>query len=168
MFTLGIPKKQYRRTTQVLTYDLSNPVDYEVMKQDDGFYLFQFPDIDEYFFKEIVKKLKNNGITTIGADNQLTERNIMKLTDLLKEQPSPDENNLIDILKQILVNWEHPQYKGGGLEKCERSDHYYMDIEELIEDYEEEAVMNMPDVSNLQERKIKNLISKEIKKIMQQ
>ena len=30
------------------------------------------------------------------------EISIMKLTDLLKEQPSPDENNLIDILKDVL------------------------------------------------------------------
>ena len=49
-----------------------------------------------------------------------------------------------------------------GFKWCDRSDHYYMDLEELIEDYEEEAVMDMPDTSNIQERKIKNLISREI------
>ena len=168
MFTLGIPKRQYRRTTEVLRYNLTKPIEYKETKQDDGFYLFQFPNIDEFDFSDIVKTLKNSGVTTIGADNQLTERNIMKLTDLIKEQGNPEENEMIDILKRILVNWEDPQYKGGGMAKCERSDHYYIDIEELIEDYEEEATMNMPDTSNIQEKKIKNLISKEIKKIMQQ
>ena len=46
-------------------------------------------------FKNIVLLLKSNGITTIGADDQLTERNIMKLVNLLKEE-SPAENNFID------------------------------------------------------------------------
>ena len=41
--------------------------------------------MDEYEFSDIVKKLKNNGVTTIGADEQLTNTNIMKLADLLSE-----------------------------------------------------------------------------------
>ena len=59
----------------------------------------------------------------------------MKLTDLL-EQPSPDENNLIDILKQVLIRWENPQYRG-GVDGCEKSNHYFEDIKDVIEDYEE-------------------------------
>ena len=88
MFALGIPKRQYRRTTRVLGHELSEPIDYRTEKQDDGFYLFTFPGTDEDNFRKIVILLKNNGITTIGADNQLTEKNIMKLADLinLKEQ----------------------------------------------------------------------------------
>mgnify|MGYP001178983081 CR=1 FL=1 len=85
MYTLGIPKSQYRRTTQVLGYEASKPIPYDAIKQDDGFYMFSFPNADESDFKEIVRLLKVNGITTIGADDQLTERQIMKLTDLLKE-----------------------------------------------------------------------------------
>ena len=162
MFTLGIPNRQYRRATQVLGPESADPISYEAHKQDDGFYLFSFPNIDEYDFKDIVLLLKNNGITTIGADTELTERKIMKLTDLLKEQPSPDENDLLDILKRTLESWEKPEYRG-GVEDCEKSDHYFEDINDIIEDYEEEEVMNRPDLSNLQEQKLRKLIRKTIR-----
>ena len=151
MYILGIPERQYRRCTQVLGPEAADPIDYDAVKQDDGFYLFQFPGVDEYGFREIVNLLKANGITTIGADTQLTERKIMKLSSLIKEQGSPDENELIDILKDVLERWEKPDYKGGGLEKCERSDHYYLDIEDVITDYEENIYLDMPDTSNLNE-----------------
>jgi len=85
MYTLGIPKSQYRRTTQVLGFEASKPIPYDAVKQDDGFYMFSFPEADELDFREIVRLLKSNGITTIGADDQLTERQIMKLADLLKD-----------------------------------------------------------------------------------
>lgn len=85
MFTLGIPNRQYRRTTQVLGSEMANPIEYEAVDQKDGFYLFSFPDIDEFDFREAVLLLKQNGVTTIGADEQLSERKIMKLTNLLKE-----------------------------------------------------------------------------------
>ena len=83
MFTLGIPKSQYRRTTQVLSHEGSKPINYDAVKQEDGFYMFSFPDADEFDFKDIVRILKVNGVTTIGADDQLTERQIMKLVDLV-------------------------------------------------------------------------------------
>ena len=83
MYTLGIPKSQYRRATQVLGYEASKPIPYDAMKQDDGFYMFSFPEADELDFREIVRLLKVNGVTTIGADDQLTERQIMKLVDLV-------------------------------------------------------------------------------------
>tara|TARA_R110000796_G_scaffold80395_1_gene178042 strand:+ start:818 stop:1321 length:504 start_codon:yes stop_codon:yes gene_type:complete len=84
MFALGIPKRQYRRTTQVLGHQMSTPTNYDAVKQDDGFYLFTFPDADENEFKDLVNLLKRNGVTTIGADSQLTEKRIMKLADLIK------------------------------------------------------------------------------------
>ena len=170
MYALGIPKMHYRRTTQVLGPESADPISYEAHKQDDGFYMFNFPEIDEYEFKDIVLLLKNNGITTIGADETLTERNIMKLTSLLKEQPSPDENNLIDILKNTLESWEKPEYRG-GVENCEKSDHYFEDIKDIIEDYEEEAGMDTiamdadsaRDFSPMQDQKLKKLIRKVIR-----
>ena len=85
MYALGIPNRQYRRTTQVLGHEGAEPIPYQSERQDDGFYLFTFPNCDEYDFRDIVRLLKVNGITTIGADSQLTEKNIMKLTDLIKE-----------------------------------------------------------------------------------
>jgi len=86
MYTLGIPKSQYRRTTQVLGYESSTPIPYDAAKQDDGFYIFSFPGADESQFREIVRLLKVNGVNTIGADDQLTEKQMMKLVDILKEQ----------------------------------------------------------------------------------
>ena len=165
MYTLGVPNSQYRRCTQVLGPESADPIPYEAHKQGDGFYLFSFPEVDEYDFRAIVMLLKKNGVTTIGADDTLTEKKIMKLTNLLKEQPSPDENNIIDILKQTLERWEESTYRG-GLESCEKSDHYFEDIKDIIEDYEEEIYMDTPapsDLSNLLESKLRNLIRKTIR-----
>ena len=83
MYTLGIPKRDYRRATQVLDYESQPTIPYHANLQDDGFYMFSFPDADEFDFKDIVRILKVNGVTTIGADDQLTERQIMKLVDLV-------------------------------------------------------------------------------------
>ena len=74
MYTLGIPSRQYRRATQVLGPDNANHIEYDAIDQNDGFYLFNFVDIDEDNFHSIVMLLKNNGVTTIGADTQLTEK----------------------------------------------------------------------------------------------
>ena len=101
MFTLGIPERQYRRATQVLSTSRNKPISYEERKQEDGFYMFGFPGVDYDEFKDIVLLLKGNGINAIGADSQLTEKNIMKLTSLLKEE-SPAENNFIDDIKMAL------------------------------------------------------------------
>ena len=141
MYALGIPNRQYRRCTQVLGHESAEPIPYKSSKQDDGFWLFTFPEADEYDFKDIVKLLKVNGITTIGADTQLTEKHIMKLTDLLKEQGSPDENELLDILKDNLKRMENKDYRG-GIDGCEKADHYLEDIRDIIEDYEEESGMD--------------------------
>ena len=140
MFTLGIPVSQFRRANNVLVHDRSEIIDFKVKKQDSDFYIFYFPEIDEYDFKKIVLLLKKNGVTTLGADEQLTERKIMKLVDLITEMPSPDENNLIDDLKKILVTWETKEYNTDQ----ERWQEYFYDIQELIEDYEEEEVMDLP------------------------
>ena len=83
MFALGIPKTQYRRTHDVLGHSKSDPINYYDEKQDDGFYMFYFPEMDEDNFSHVVKTLKNNGVTTIGADDQLTQKNIMKQTNLI-------------------------------------------------------------------------------------
>ena len=91
MFALGIPERQYRRTTQVLGPYMSTPTNYDAIKQDDGFYLFTFPDADENEFRNLVDLLKRNGITTIGADSQLTEKRIMKLADLIKPLHEEEE-----------------------------------------------------------------------------
>ena len=181
MYTLGIPNRQYRRTTQVLGPALANPISYDVVKQDDGFYMFSFPDMDEYEFKDIVLLLKNNGITTIGADDTLTERNIMKLTDLLKEQGNPDENNIIDQLELALKRWKEdktPPYD--RLDSCERSDQYHEDIKDIIDSFknplpntgeedkiekdDEDFANAKMDLDTMQEQKLRKLIIQTIRR----
>ena len=84
MYTLGIPKRDYRRATQVLSYESQPSIAYHENLQDDGFYMFTFPEVgSEDDFRDIVIKLKGEGIRVIGADAQLTERQIMKLVDLV-------------------------------------------------------------------------------------
>jgi hypothetical protein len=171
MYALGIPISQYRRCTQVLGHESAEPIDYEAEKQDEDFYLFKFPDIDEYDFKDIVILLKSNGMSPIGADAQLTERKIMKLVDILNEQESPEDNSnleeaqgIIDKLKIILDVWQKKQYNNDQ----ERWEMYYMDILELVEDYEEETSMKGVAMNSPLNENLKKRIKKEIKKLMQE
>jgi len=127
--------------------------------------------IDEYDFKKIVILLKQNGITTIGADNQLTERNIMKLVDILKEQESPEDNlNLeegqliIDKLKLMLDSWQRKQYNNDK----EKWEMFTLDLVELIEDYEEEMSMKGITMDSPLNENLKKRIRTEIKKLMQE
>ena len=159
MFTLGIPDNQYRRATQVLGPANANPIEYDTVDQDDGFYLFSFPNVDEFEFTDIVNLLQNNGITTIGADEQLTERKIMKLTDLLKENeefnPMESADDIIAVLEKILETWETKEYASDR----ERYEHYYLDIEDLVTEYKENLTLDMPD-TDIQEENLRKLIRK--------
>ena len=154
MFTLGIPLRQYRRTTQVLSNESDKTIEYSAAKQDDGFYVFSFPNVDYHAFKDIVLLLKRNGITTIGADEQLSEKKIMKLANLLKEE-SPAENNFIDDIKMALEKnrelFNNPMFRK---------------ISDIIKNYEiggdEERMMDTP---NITEQKLRKLIKDEFKKI---
>jgi hypothetical protein len=92
MFTLGIPLKQKRRTLGYLSNEyfpggmkkLGQQVPYEIISTDreGGFFVISFPDMDEYEFRNITFQLKQQGVTVIGADSQLTERT-MKLVNLV-------------------------------------------------------------------------------------
>ncbi len=150
MYTLGIPKRQYRRCTRVLGHESSKPIPYEAKKQEDGFYVFSFPEADEFDFRDIVYLLKRNGITTIGADDQLTEKKIMKIEKLLNEQGSPEENDIIESLEKILERWKSPEYMGGQMDKCERSNQYHEDIRELVEDFTENFYMDLEDTNDVE------------------
>jgi len=122
MFALGIPNRQYRRCTSVLGHESSTPIDFKAEKQDDGFYLFTFPNADEYDFRDIVNLLKANAITTIGADSQLTEKKIMnmiKLVDLynIKETNESFYNPNLDRFKMNIDGKEEEvmiTYKPGS------------------------------------------------------
>ena len=145
MFTLGIPNRQYRRTTRVLGHEGSFPIEYEFKKQEDGFYVFNF-DVDYDEFLDIVLLLKRNGITTIGADDQLTERNIMKLTDLLEQNKIPNRmesaEDIIEKVDEIITD---------------NPDTALDLLENMIEDFYENRSIDNPDTS-LQEIKLKKLI----------
>ena len=148
MFTLGIPDRQYRRATQVLGPENANPLDYEAIDQGDGFYHFSF-DIDYDGFKDIVIKLKSNGITAIGADDQLTERKIMKLTDFFTEQEEERPNrmetaeDIIEMVDEIITD---------------NPDTALNLLADMVEDFKENQTVNRPDTS-MQEQKLKKLIN---------
>ena len=103
MFTLGIPLKQKRRTLSYLSNEyypggmkkLGQPIPHKILSSDDGFFQVGFPNMDEDEFKNIVMRLKQQGVTVIGADSQLTENKIMKLINLipLKEALQVTTNN---------------------------------------------------------------------------
>ena len=75
----------------------------------------------------------------------------------IDEQASPDENDIIDKLKSTLASWELATYKG-GVEGCEKSNHYFEDIKDIVEDFEEDFSIDRPDVSNLDERLFKEMV----------
>ena len=164
MYTLGIPDRLKRRT---LGYLKQQFIEFEENPAMEGFFDLSFPGMDEDEFRDIVIKLKQQGVTIIGADEVLTERKIMKLTDLITEKFSKnlDENDsdtLIQALKNILVTWETKQYADDKT----RWEEYFMDIQELIEDFEEERAMDTPSRSQLaalQEQKVRKLIRKTIR-----
>ena len=161
MYTLGIPDRQKRRTLGFLK---QNWIDFEEHPVMDGFFDISFPGMDEDAFRNIVMKLKQQGVTIIGADEVLTEKKIMKLTDLIKEDFSKnldesDSDNIIMALKNILQVWQTKQYA----DDRSRWEEYYMDIDELVTDFEEERAMDTPAVSDLaalQEQKVRKVIRK--------
>ena len=165
MYTLGIPDRQKRRT---LGYLKQQWIEFEENPAMEGFFDVSFPGMDEDAFRNIVMKLKQQGVTTIGADKELTERNIMKLTNLIKEDFSTnlDEdtfNPVVDTLKQILQKWEMKKYDSDR----QRWEEYYMDIEELISDFEEQQSMKGIQIDaprSMQEQKVRNLIRKTLRK----
>jgi hypothetical protein len=165
MYTLAIPDRQKKRT---LGYLKQNWIEFEDNPSMEGFFDIGFPGMDEDAFRNIVMKLKQQGVTTIGADEELTERKIMKLTDLINEDFSKnlDESEgdaIIVALKNILQTWQSKTYA----DDKSRWEEYYMDIDELVSDFEEEKAMDTPSPSSLaalQEQKVR----KAIRKLMRQ
>ena len=149
MYTLGIANRQKRRT---LGYLKQNWVDFEIIPSMEGFFDLSFPGMDEEGFRDIANKLKGQGVTLIGADSQLTEKKIMKLTDLMNEQAlgydlgvplgsdekisqgftSDTADDIMMDLKSILEIWETKKYDSAE----DRYMQYYLDIEQLVQDYE--------------------------------
>ena len=161
MYTLGIPDRQKRRT---LGYLKQQWIEFEENPAMEGFFDLSFPGMDEDAFRKIVMKLKQQGVTTIGADEELTERKIMKLTDLIKEEFSKnldesDGDTLIQALKNILITWETKRYA----DDKSRWEEYYMDISELVDDFEEQTSYDKGFYTENKKSKIRNLIRKTIR-----
>ena len=185
MYTLGIPNRLKKRT---LGYLKQQWIDFEVQPSMDGFMDLIFPELDEEGFRDIVNKLRQQGVTIIGADSQLTEKKIMKLAKLLNEQFSVEDDttsqgfnsntakDIIIDLKNMLETWETKSYSSPE----ERYEEYFMDVQELVNQYEtemspdgqmsdEEAMDGiMHDAPDLYEQKIRNKIRKEINKLLSQ
>ena len=147
MYTLGIPDRQKRRT---LGYLKQQWIEFEEHPSMDGFFDLSFPGMDEDAFRDITIKLKQQGVTIIGTDEVLTEKKIMKLTDLITEDFSKnldesDSDSIIQALQNILQIWQSKQY----VDDKSRWESYYMDIEELVQDFEEERAMDTPSTRDL-------------------
>ena len=164
MYTLGIPDRQKRRT---LGYLKQKWIEFEESPSMNGFFDLGFPGMDEDAFRDIVMKLKQQGVTVIGADEKLTERKIMKLTDLITEDFSRNLNesealDIITALKNILHTWQTKQYA----DDKSRWEEYYMDIDELVSDFEEERLMDTPSdlpARPMTEQKLRKLIRKTLR-----
>ena len=164
MFTLGIPERQYRRATQVLSNSRNKPIDYEERKQEDGFYMFRFPGVDYDEFKNIVLLLKGNGVTTIGADAQLTEKNIMKLANLIEiEGPEPEVGDVVGEIEGIINKYSVELQNITPLFKIVSD---LKDLLSRIDDQKEDFYLktDLPE-NNITEQKLRKLIKDEFKKI---
>ena len=159
MYTLGIPDRQKRRT---LGYLKQQFIDFKENPSMEGFFDISFPGMDEDAFRNIVTKLKQQAVTVIGADEQLTERKIMKLTDLLKEAPTLEEmenNPLLNALKRTVQSWSTKRYNTDR----EKWEEFALDIEELIQDYEEQQEYDRGFYTEGKKDKIRKLIRKTIR-----
>ena len=164
MYTLGVTQGVHAdRCRSLLKNELQlqdRDIDYREEKSDDGFVTFIFINVDEDGFRDIVNKLKSQGVSLLGVDSQLTERKIMKLANLLKENPgysnrrgpettsaanpelanypnsySTDESGWIPVskLEQILTEWREKYANGHYRDPQHRADEYFMDIEDMVD-----------------------------------
>jgi hypothetical protein len=164
MYTLATPEGVHaNRCRSFLKNELQlqdRGIDYKEETSDDGFVTFIFMNVDEEEFRNIVRRLKAQGVSMIGVDDQLTERKIMKLTNLLKENPgysnrrgpettsaanpelanypnsySADNSGWVPVskLETILEEWRNKYSSGYYRDPQHRADEYMMDIEELVD-----------------------------------
>ena len=85
-----------------------------------------------------------------SLDNQISllQQSLVTLNEAyIKENSNApltsEEFNIIDTLKRILQSWETKQYPDDKT----RWEEYYMDIEELVQDIEEEAWLDAPSIN---------------------
>ena len=172
MFRLAVPEGVH--DNRVLDYlknikEFQEGEHFKRQSDENGLIDYVFPGMSEDNFRYCVSQLKHQGVTMIGVDTQLTERKIMKLADLIKEAPTVEamkSPKWLDALKQILREWETKTYT----DDKNKWESYYMDLDDLVksweeelEDEEEEFHLDRPDVTNLQEQKLRKLIRKTLR-----
>ena len=151
---LAVHSKDIRRTNNVLKHDKSEPLDYDYYKQDDGFYMLNFKGIDYDDFKDIVILLKNNGVNAIGGDKtpeEMNERNIIKLADLIKEQQEEERPNRMETAEDVIEMVDEII--------TDNPDTALDLLSDMVEDFYENQSIDRPDVNEQKLRKIiRNII----------
>ena len=175
MFRLAVPKGVHdNRVNSYLKNkeELMETEDFQREADSEGLVHYVFPDMEEDNFRYIVIQLKNQGVTMIGVDSQLTEKKIMKLTNLLNElAPTTEEVNrpkYLEIMKKNLQTWKKTQYADDKT----RAEMFYEDMKALVEEWEGELDANKGqgayDKTNKMvsenKNKLRNLIRKTIRK----
>ena len=91
--------------------------------------------------------------TEMKEGEERTNQALELTADLIRENTAPlssDASGIIESLKKILQVWETKQYPDDKT----RWEEYYMDIEELVQDIEEEAWLDAPSINEQILRKI--------------
>ena len=154
---LAVHGKDIKRTNNVLKNDMSEPLDYDYYKQDDGFYMLNFKGIDYDDFKDIVILLKNNGVNAIGGDKtpeEMNERNIIKLADLIKEQQEEERPNRMETAEDVIEMVDEII--------TDNPDTALDLLSDMVEDFYENQSIDRPD-TDIQEQKLRKLIQNIIK-----
>jgi hypothetical protein len=139
MFTLGTSEgTQSSRVKKYLDVKYMD-LEYTAERDGMGFVQFVFPTLDEEEFRNLVFLLKRmDGVTLMGVDSQLTEKNIMKLTNLLTElAPTTEEIDnpkYLYELQRILKVWSNKEYRDDRT----KWEEYGSDIAELVQVWEDE------------------------------
>ena len=172
MFTLGTSEgTQSKRVQKYLDVKYMD-LEYTATPDGEGFVMFRFPTLDEEEFRNMVFLLKRlDGVTLMGVDSQLTEKSIMKLTNLIKEfAPTVADQTrpkYLEALKNILKVWATKEYK----DDRDKWTQYGMDIQQLvevwdaeIEDNNEQTAYDKGFYAEGKENKLRSLIRKTIRK----
>ena len=105
---------------------------------DFGWANYKFPGMGEKYFTYIVEQLRHQGVTMSQVDSQLTEKQIMKLANLIEMTPldQQGESNLkiVKDIKKVLAKAEDP------------TSSLWMQVANIIGDHEDKK--NVDDIAS--------------------
>ena len=172
MFSIGTREGDQSKRVQKYLDVKYMDLEYNINPDGMGFVLFEFPTLDEEEFRSLVYLLKKiDGVTLMGTDTQLTEKNIMKLTNLIKEfAPTTQDQNrpkYLEALRRMLKTWSRKEYK----DDIDKWTQLGMDVQQIIdvweteiEDNEEQTAYDKGFYAEGKENKVRSLIRKTIRK----